>query len=319
MDALLKKALNIRYVKLRFELEILEDTILPKNKAPALRGGMGEMLLRANCIRDRQCKKCDFEEECIVNRIKYSKIENKPSFMNEGDSVGYVFECEDYKEMFREGDILKFNLILFGSTIVYLNQILQAFFMFGEVGIGKNASKFLVKRIRNTRKEVLLEDGQIYKPMYEIATVNDYVDSRIKHVKNCSRIIWHTPAAIKQKGCLIEEFSSEAIFAAICRRILMLDCYEKIETEKINISDKLPYIMRQEVYKKSIRRYSSTHDEGIYLKGITGIVDFDYIDYYMYKLLLAGELIHIGKNTSFGFGKYILTERKSEDESYNKD
>ena len=71
---LLKRALQIRYVKLRFGLRIAEDTRLPVNKVSAIRGGIGEMLLRANCIRDRQCKSCDFESECIVRRTLYSRL-----------------------------------------------------------------------------------------------------------------------------------------------------------------------------------------------------------------------------------------------------
>ena len=50
MNEELKKALQIRYVKLHFTIEMLEDTVLPKYKASALRGGIGEMLLRANCV-----------------------------------------------------------------------------------------------------------------------------------------------------------------------------------------------------------------------------------------------------------------------------
>lgn len=54
--------LQVRYVKLHFKIMFLDDGTLPVNKVSALRGGMGEMLLRANCIRDRQCSVCDFEE-----------------------------------------------------------------------------------------------------------------------------------------------------------------------------------------------------------------------------------------------------------------
>ena len=102
----MEKKFSIRYVKLHFTLRMLEDTELPLNKPSALRGGMGEMLLRANCIRDRDCENCDFESECIVRRTMYSKMEIEPKFMSAGDSVGYVIECEDYRTDFNEGDEL---------------------------------------------------------------------------------------------------------------------------------------------------------------------------------------------------------------------
>ena len=72
MEQQLEEALKIRYIKLHFTVSMLEDTELPIEKVSALRGGMGEMLLRANCVRDRECGKCDFESECIVRRTMYS-------------------------------------------------------------------------------------------------------------------------------------------------------------------------------------------------------------------------------------------------------
>ena len=41
--------------------------------------------------------------------------------MSEGDSVGYVIECENHAEEFYENEELKFNLILFGNAIVYFS------------------------------------------------------------------------------------------------------------------------------------------------------------------------------------------------------
>ena len=42
------------------------------------------------------------------------------------------------------------------------------------------------------------------------------------------------------------------------------------------------------------------------LKGIVGKADLADISEEWLELLLAGEVAHIGKNTSFGFGKYHL-------------
>ena len=134
---LFQKLLKIRYVKLHFHLRLIDDTILPRNKVSALRGGMGEMLLRANCIRNRECEKCDFVSECIVRRTMYSQFEIQPEFMQPNDRVGYVLECENYHENFSAGEELTFQLILFGKNIVYFNQYLQALYCLGMEGIGK--------------------------------------------------------------------------------------------------------------------------------------------------------------------------------------
>ena len=44
----------------------------------------------------------------------------------------------------------------------------------------------------------------------------------------------------------------------------------------------------------------------MYLKGIKGKIEVEEIGEEILPLYLAGELIHIGKNTSFGFGRYTL-------------
>ena len=64
----LEKRLNIPYIKLKFCLVVTEDAVLPRDKVSALRGGMGEMLLRQNCINNRECQTCRYKSPCIVHR-----------------------------------------------------------------------------------------------------------------------------------------------------------------------------------------------------------------------------------------------------------
>lgn len=80
----------------------------------------------------------------------YPKFEIQPEFMHQGDSAGYVIECEDYEEEFLIGESLEFQLILFGKNIVYFNQYVQAFAYLGMEGIGKNKSRFAVEAVTNT-------------------------------------------------------------------------------------------------------------------------------------------------------------------------
>ena len=146
---MLEEYLNIRYTKLYFVIEFVEDTELVRDKASALRGGMGEMLLRIHCIADRQCEKCSFAEECIVQRIMYSPMVSKPGYMKEGNSVGYILDCSDKKKLYRAGDLMEFELLLFGNSIVHFAEYVSAFAMLGQTGLGKNKSRFQIHEIRN--------------------------------------------------------------------------------------------------------------------------------------------------------------------------
>ena len=162
MNQLIKNALHIRYIKLYFTVAFQEDAILPQNKASAIRGGIGELLLRSNCIRDRKCERCDFRGECIVQRTMYTQFKEKPAYVTTGESVGYVLECENVQERFREGECLEFALILFGKNIVYFSQYLQAVYALGTLGLGKHRARFRLVSVNNMAGEDILVDNQIY-------------------------------------------------------------------------------------------------------------------------------------------------------------
>lgn len=310
MKDILEKNLGIRYTKVNFTIQFLEDTVLPEQKVSALRGGIGEMLLRANCIRDRQCEKCDFESECIVQRTMYSKFEKKPDFVTAGDSIGYVMECEDYRTIFHAGDCLKFTLILFGKTIVYFNQYLQAIFSLGQFGVGKNKSRFQILGVTNYKNEDILLENDIYMEKYKVTTIRDYVAYRKKRLTEKGfegRMIFRTLLTLKRNGEFIDSFEMEAILKGIARRIFMLDCFEGLETGQINADElECPDILDQRVIFSHVKRYSNRQKMPMLLHGIKGEAILSSVEEDVLEILLAGELIHIGKNTSFGFGKYVL-------------
>ena len=61
---------------------------------------------------------------------------------------------------------------------------------------------------------------------------------------------------------------------------------------------------RQQSRLEGVNRYSNRRDSAMTLRGIKGKVWFDGANEDTMKLLFAGELLHIGKNSSFGFGEY---------------
>ena len=355
--------LQIRYLKLHFYLQIQRDGYLPRSKASALRGGMGQMLLMSNCIRDGMCESCDFEEDCLVRRMMYPKMKTRPPFMTRQDSEGYVLECEDTQEFFAEGQILEFRLVLLGRTIVYFTQFLQAFHYLGLQGLGKDHVPFRVKRVTNSRGKVVVEGNDVFRENIEIMLLSDYVRYRLFRMSleirsenmnirnnfeetypgdtsriggNVSRtafgtefemdewenrgedrepgradtIVFHSPLTLKYRGEVQKSFLPEAVLAAVERRLFILNCFEGREEGKdyrrINIAEHIPELLDQRAYTEKMNRYSGTQKAKISFYGIEGYCRIAHLDDAARALLIAGELVHIGKNTSFGFGRYTL-------------
>lgn len=314
MDQQLENALKIKYIKLHFTAAFLENTILPAEKISALRGGMGEMLLRANCIRDRNCEKCDFEPECIVHRTLYTRYAICPRFVTSKDSTGYILECENYEVDFHKGDLLQFDLTLFGKTIVYFHQYIEAFRALGEEGIGKNCSRYQIVSITDTRRKAFpTEDfrGRIDLPLYTLGEYAKYRMNQMQENGIADRLVFQTPVALKYQNVFCSVFQIEAIWEAVQRRIYMLECYEGIECSIYDCIvpeiQEMPVIREQVCRDIFVKRYSSTQNKKVTLWGIKGYVQLDHISENMLFILAAGELTHIGKNTSFGFGKYRIT------------
>lgn len=301
---------DIRYSKIHLTFEFAEDTKMPENKVSAIRGGMGEMMLKQYCLSDRKCNDCKFKEDCTVPRIFYHPLKIKPEYVTSGESLGYIIECENKQIIFNEGDKLKVNIILFGNVIIYFSQILQALYMLGMNGIGKEKSRFDIVGIFNEKRQPILEDGAINNNKIIINTLSNYIEYELKRL-NCSdrkKLRFYSPLSQKFRGQWLSKFDGQALIEAAMRRIYLLNCMEGNDIGKIYLESEFPYIEEQEVYHTKIDRYSNTHKSHIALHGIRGECILENITDESLEYLIAGQLVHIGKNTSMGFGRYVISD-----------
>lgn len=310
----IKGILNISYIKLHFELKLLNGSHLPAYKPSALRGGMGYMLMDKYCMSDRKCQSCLFESECIMRRILYSRFDVSPYFIKNGGSCGYVIECEDYRTDFFPGDELHFQIILFGKTIAYFRQILEAIVDLGKQGLGADKALYVVMCVTNSLRQDLYRDGSIFREKFEVSTVGNYVEYRLRK-KTGLRAVFHTPAEFLVQKSLITDFDPLIIFRSIARRIYILNFFEGNYIDTMSIgSDKRenfidpPIMAGQKSWIVSNKRYSTSQKAGYVMRGIKGYINFVDLTEEQYALLLSGELIHIGKDTSFGYGKYTMVD-----------
>ena len=299
---------EIPCIRLSFTAELLEDTILPETKAAALRGGMGMMLLRQNCVTDQNCGKCSFRESCVVTHTFYSHMSKKPSYVTGAGSVGYLIECRDRRTEYRKGSSFSFTLTLFGESIVFFNLYLQAFCQLGMAGLGKHHSRFRIREVLNTRRERLVWGNQVDMRRYKIYTVGDYITYRRQILQKKSglwTITFLTPLCMKHQKNFLQDFSGEAVVKGAARRMQMLNYYTGTEA-LLPVFSRFPETVTQFVRTEQVERYSGTQDSHMTLRGITGHAVMKEIPEECMDYLIAGELTQIGKNTSFGFGKYIL-------------
>lgn len=180
-------------------------------------------------------------------------------------------------------------------------------------GIGKSKARFCIEEVRNAWGEKIMSDQQIDMWKYRIQTIQDYVDERkrsLEQKKEC-RITFLTPLSMKVGGEYLQRFHGEALVKGAMRRVQMLNYYigNEVELSKTAV---YPVISEQCAKQQETMRYSNTHHSKIALKGIVGTVTLRDLDETCLDFLIAGELMQIGKNTSFGFGKYKVDEEQGE-------
>lgn len=302
------KNMQIRINRLQFTLEFPEQVTLPENKESAIRGGMGQMLLAQNCVTDQKCEDCSFREECIVQKIMYAKYKIVPAAVT-SESAGFVLSCLDKRTEIKQGGQLRFTMTLFGNTILYFSQILNALHALGQQGLGSASARYRIVGIHNRKDQPILRGNRIQMRNYRIETLQDYVDER------CSawdamvvRLHFLSPFTSKYCSAAIETFSRETapgVINAISRRVHMLMLYEGIETEELRFAEDEDYhFIAGESERVSVRRYSSVKRAKMELWGVRGYLEIEVKNRWLLEVLMAGELAQAGKNTRFGFGVY---------------
>lgn len=298
---------NIRYTKLSFITKIKNNCKMPYFKNSALRGGMGKMLMEFSCLGDGKCDNCIHFDNCMVDKVMYSKLKYKPDFIANETSVGYILECFDKKVDYEKGELLKFNLILFGDTIEYISHFIYAFDILGKRGIGKYYSKYKLEKVLNENGRDIFINGEIVKNNILIKTVKDYIIERKEQLLNVPSVIVNfiSPFRYKYKGHYKSKIDIDDLNIALNRRINILNAYEGIKDE-INIECNNCSFTSENLNWSENQRYSSRQDTKMKLGGVEGNISLNISNDYFLELLIAGELVHIGKNSSFGLGKYIL-------------
>lgn len=298
---------EIEFIKLKVKIKLKDHSILPIYKESAIRGGIAEILRKGSCDTNDDCDKCKDREDCLYTNTIYSNYEIKPKFITKGESVGFVLSCDNRKENFMAGDILSFTITLLGKTINYFNDFVQSIIKLGKKGLGKYAAKFKVVTIEDSQGQILWKNENYYMDHFCPTTVSDYIVQRKQQKGGFGVLCFKTPCTIKFESKFIKEFHMQAIMNSIYRRIYMLNCFIGNDC-LLYYPDKreLPVITKQYVNEKEVRRYSSYREMAIMLKGIEGFAWLGDIQEHLLDYLLAAEVVHIGKNTRFGFGKCRL-------------
>jgi len=219
----------------------------------------------------------------------------------------------DFRKVLTRGEELRFGLVLFGRAVEYLPYFIFTFSELGAAGLGRE------------RGSCVLEDVVRVGLRGETAVVYSAADRKVRegdHRLPLEELLstpprrplslrFQTPTRIKTDGKLVPRPDFPAVVKALVHRTIGL-----AETHaELRIGLDVPAMLAEAAQVESApvdirwldwERYSSRQDARMTFGGFIGRAIYDGPMETTAPLVVLGQYTHIGKNTTFGLGKYEI-------------
>lgn len=341
--------MSITAASFDFRISAREPLILPAYKGATLRGGFGHAFRRVVCaVKNKDCQDCLLRQKCIYSYVFETPPPQDTSIMRKYRSAPHPFLIEpppDRRRGYKTGDEMIFRFILIGRAVDYLPYFVYAFDELGKMGIGKGKARYDLKTVtslepifgdRNpadkhawkswivytSETKTLDTSGMAILPL-ELGDLSRgwMTEGRAKGEAGSLRtlkISFVTPTRILYNGHLTIDLEFHIFIRNLLRRLALLSYFhcngDPLGWNFKGIIEKARDIR---VREKRLRwfdweRYSGRQDARLKMGGFEGDIVFEgHIDPFM-QIVKAGEIVHVGKGTAFGLGKYKIAKDDSE-------
>ncbi|ESQ14167.1 MAG: hypothetical protein N838_12615 [Thiohalocapsa sp. PB-PSB1] len=320
----------LRLQRLRFQFQAIDPIRLPTFSGSAWRGLLGHSLRRSVCVtRAPNCDGCLLRGQCFYSTF-FETPAASAQIAKRYSALPHPFVLEPPPAGQREhasGESLALGLTLIGPAGDQLPYLIHALQRAGGIGLGREGGRF---RLRQVVQETSLGSDH-WQPVFEadsgtlqpLRTAPQVLDP-------CPEVLVFkllTPLRIKQRGRYIRAtgLSARALLGTLAARVsLLAELYPPEPTVPGLVA---PYagprtlerglvhaaIDQVEIQAMQVRwvdwpRYSSRQRTHMQLGGLLGQVRLSGPGIApLWPLIALGQWLHLGKNTSFGLGRYRVT------------
>ncbi len=320
----------LRVRRFCFTIEPEETLVLPTYKGSALRGAFGHAFRKVICaLRKEKCIECLLRGKCIYSYVFETPPPSDTKVMRKYTTAPHPFVLEPPLERKREyvpGDAISFGLLLIGKAIEYLPYFIYAFDEMGKTGLGKGKGAFTLGKVVNTGMPNLPDDQTVYssdtKTLVPVQSGDlclpfsvDPAMCAVSSPPGQLSLEFLTPARISYDRHLTDKPEFHVLIRNLLRRLALL-CYFHCgedtsgwDFKKIIECAEGVRIKEKDLKWHDWERYSARQDTRMKMGGFIGKITYEgQIGPFM-PLIRAGEIVHVGKGTSFGLGKYRILEK----------
>lgn len=282
----------------------------------ALRGGFGRYLRRTVCVfPGTECSDCSLHSKCPYVYL----------FETPADGQGAPFGLESAPHPFviappgpggATAGPLPVRLVLIGRAISYLPHVLWSVQSLCEGGLGAERRPYLLRSVIAHWPE---GPQTVWSSEHPVLALSGFQTTRLDldGTENAAihrislRLV--TPLRIRHERRLCTRLTFPLLVTNILRRLYLLDQYHGDKTwcpdyrRLIAQSEKVRCV-RSRLRWYDWTRYSSRQETKMQMGGLIGTITFTGELGPFLPYLRAAELIHVGRNTSFGLGRIVIEE-----------
>jgi hypothetical protein len=309
----------ISYQTYAFTLAAEESFHLPPYKGSVFRGGFGAAFRKVVCaLRRTECGACLLRSRCPYAYVFETFPDRDTEVLRVGthEKAPHPFVIEppsEQTEVYEPGQSLSFNLILIGRGNDYLPYFVYAFEELGKMGIGRGRGRYRLERIEIGDEQIYEGGEKVLKPGNpKRLDISWDKDAREDSVMSDVSLLFHSPARIMYQRSLTSELEFRVLMTSLLRRLLLLASFHCDQSgppwdHKAIITEAAEIIAtRSDLKWRDWERYSARQKTTMKMGGVVGEVTYEgAIDRFL-SILKAGEVLHVGKGTAFGLGKYEL-------------
>lgn len=279
----------LKYLPLKISLISLETAVLPAYIGSTLRGAIGWAL---------QQQDANTYNYLYNNR---GLSENRQDIVNPYIIIPPPISGDPYTP----GEKLDFHIYLLGEAIQYAQSLIKALCGIQTFKLGGSRYPFeLLKVTHSLDQRVICQEG-FYNDVALRSIVLSY--RSLSDVRKLT-LYTRTPLRIRRDGALLEMLDFPTIIRNITHRLEAIIAryggwVDTTETKRIQMLSSAVSVIQNQLGFKPLQRYSNRLNEKMDFSGLMGSIQFAGELTPFVPWLYAAQVLHIGRNTTFGMGR----------------
>ncbi len=298
----------------RFTYRAIDDITLPPFSGSLWHGVFGRALRSQVCIApDSECEKCMLLHNCDYAYLFYGPRPPDSILMRNYRTipVPHIIRIEnsENERIITKGEEFAVSMVLIGKSNRHIVTVIRAMLEIGVSGFGKmRAQAQLIEALQtgvDALPKLIMSQARMHlSPQPGIAP--------LPQMPAQCRITFVTPYKQSATRKESQDFNLKKMLMAIVRRVSLLKYFytgELLEEDFKSFKDKAEKLSPLAVNMKWCRqkRYSARAQKTMDTSGWMGSIDLSLADIEeFWPYLYLGQWLHVGKNSSMGFGRYEL-------------